>query len=305
MKVLLFGVSEFATELLLKFLNSPYQVCGLVFNRSNNFDIQDMKGLAHSRQIPFWEVESLADSAELAPIKQLEPDVILVATFDQKLPRAFYSLAKIAALNLHPSLLPYYRGYHPYFWPIANGEKKTGLTFHFLTDSFDAGDVIAQVEVPILAEDTAGTVIHKQKLAAWPLLEPLLKQMAATGESPQGRPQPAGEYPKSPKMKPEDLFIRWPGPTQKIIDLVRALNPHSPAYTIFRGELLGVYQVAAWPDNSHDAPGAIIKITAEGPVVKTADGALLLKVVLAGKRYLLSGADFVRRENAKTGERFS
>jgi methionyl-tRNA formyltransferase len=304
MRILLFGVSEFATELLLKLITSPYDVVGLVFNRTNNFDIQDLKALSQSRQIPYWEIDNLSDNDFIERVKQLAPDVILVATFDYRLPKAIYSLAKIAAINLHPSLLPSYRGYHPYFWPIANGEKQTGITFHLLDDYFDHGLIIAQAAVDIAPDDTAGLVIHKQKNLAWQLLAPVLAEMAATGRSPKGRSQPEGNYPKASKIRPEDLFIDWHWPGQKILDHIRALNPHSPAFTYFRDELAGVYQAVNWLDSAAGAPGEIVALTEHGPAVKTGAGTVLLKVLLAGKRYLLAGDDFVNREKILVGERF-
>lgn len=296
MKILLFGITEFCTYILINLLSAKYRICGLVVNQSNNNDIQEMKEIVKHRKIPLYELGDRNDPGLVDWVKKLSPDLIVLLSFDMLIPKKVYSLAKIAAINFHPSLLPHYRGYHPYFWPIANGEELSGVTFHYLTDKFDEGDIIAQEKVEILPDDTSGTVIHKEKAIAWRLLGAILKEISNTGRPPGATPQPKGKFIKAPKVRPRDYVIDWSWPSQKILDRIRALNPHSPAFTFFRGEAVGVYQADRVKTSAAGAPGAILELSQFGPVVKTGDGALVLKVVMAGKRYILTGHDFQRRE---------
>lgn len=306
MKVLLFAVSELGTNILKELVNIPqYEVCGLVCNRSNNFDIQEMRPIAKARQIDLYEVENIRDPDFISWVRNKEPDVIVVATFDSLLPQEILSLARIAAVNIHPSYLPQYRGCQPYFWPIANGEKESGVTLHYLSDRFDEGKIISQKKVSIESQDTAGTVLHKQKHEAWTLLRKFLEQVYRTGKAQPGKSQSPGVFVMAPKVKPEDMMIQWSWPTRKIIDLVRALNPQAPAYTFYRGETLGIYQVAEVKAKAIGAPGMILELRPDGPLVETGDGAVVIKVVMVGRRYLLTGRDFQEREKIRVGGVFA
>src|SRR3989339_121476 len=141
MKILLFGITDFCTNILDKLIRNKYEVCGIICNQSNNIDIQEMKQIAALAKIPVFECDKVKDPAFIAKVKQVcQPNVICVFTFDQLISKELYSIAKVAAINLHPSLLPLYRGCHPYFWPIANGESETGLSYHYLSEEFDTGE---------------------------------------------------------------------------------------------------------------------------------------------------------------------
>src|SRR5262245_41035128 len=96
----------------------------------------------------------------------LAPDVIVVGSFDRKIPRELRRLARRAALNGHRSLLPAYRGACPEFWAIANGEAETGVTVHVLSSRFDEGPIVVQERVPIAARETFGTLRRKLGPAA-------------------------------------------------------------------------------------------------------------------------------------------
>jgi methionyl-tRNA formyltransferase len=107
--------------------------------------------LALEHHIPLSYVEDITSIRFQDEIARFKPDYILVACFPFKLPPPILQAARIAALNLHPSLLPAYRGPYPVFWQLRNGEMKTGVTLHLLNDEIDAGDIILQSEVPLRA----------------------------------------------------------------------------------------------------------------------------------------------------------
>ncbi|MFH1361050.1 MAG: methionyl-tRNA formyltransferase [bacterium] len=306
MKILLFGITDFCTNILDKLVQAKYDVCGLVVNASNNIDVQEMKTLAQAAKIRCFEPAKVKDPVFIAEIKKsCQPDVILVFTYDQLIPAQLYSLAKIAAINMHPSALPKYRGCHPYFWPIANGEKYTALTYHYLTDQFDTGDIIAQETIAIEPSDTSGIVIEKQKQLSWEMLRSILLEIAKTQKAPAATPQPTGDFIGAPRVKLPDYFVDWAWPNKKILDRIRALNPFSAAFTIYKGVHLGVYQVEVVETTAQALPGTIIELREMGPVVKTRDGALLLRIIVVGRKYLLSGDEFIKREGVKVNENFS
>lgn len=106
--------------------------------------------IAIEREIAVFEVGSLAADATLTELAALRPDVGCVACFPQRFPPALLALARYGFLNIHPALLPAYRGPTPLFWAFRNGERVTGVTLHFMDEGLDTGDIVAQtpVEMP-------------------------------------------------------------------------------------------------------------------------------------------------------------
>ena len=94
----------------------------------------------------------------LNKVRELQPDVAIVCSFNFLLPKELYEIPKFGTINCHPSLLPDYRGANPYFHVINNNEKQTGITFHYVDETFDTGDIITQIPVDIYENDTMGSL---------------------------------------------------------------------------------------------------------------------------------------------------
>src|SRR6266487_839034 len=106
--------------------------------------------LAWDRQIPVWEVDRLSDPETIEVLTAYQPDVICVACFSKRIPRAVLDIAHLGCLNVHPSLLPANRGPEPLFWTFREGNQRTGVTIHLMDEGMDSGPIVAQevVEVP-------------------------------------------------------------------------------------------------------------------------------------------------------------
>ena len=105
--------------------------------------------IAWQHQIPVWEVRSLSDSTTYSTLAAYEPDIICVACFSQRIPRSIINLPRLGCLNVHPSLLPTNRGPVPLFWTFRNGEHTTGVTIHYLVETMDTGDILAQEHIQV------------------------------------------------------------------------------------------------------------------------------------------------------------
>ena len=106
--------------------------------------------LAWKQNIPVWEVSRLFDAIAYETLAAYEPDVLCVACFSQRIPRSILDLPRLGCLNVHPSLLPAHRGPVPLFWTFHNGEAITGVTIHYLAETMDTGDILAQQTIFVL-----------------------------------------------------------------------------------------------------------------------------------------------------------
>ncbi|MGD8559278.1 MAG: formyltransferase family protein [Gammaproteobacteria bacterium] len=105
--------------------------------------------LALEYHLPVIYVQNVNGHSFQQDVANMDPDYILVACFPFKLPQVIFQASRVASLNIHPSLLPAYRGPQPVFWQLKNGEAKTGVSLHLMSEEFDAGDIVIQTEVPL------------------------------------------------------------------------------------------------------------------------------------------------------------
>jgi methionyl-tRNA formyltransferase len=162
----------------------------------------------------------------VAEIEALAPDFLFSFYYRSMLGAALLDAPRRGALNMHGSLLPRYRGRAPVNWAVLNGERETGATLHYMTAKADAGDIVAQAAIPILADDTAREVFDKVTVAAEIALNGVLPALIA-GTAPR-RPQDlsAGRY--FGRRRAEDGTIDWRLDAAAIHNLVRAVAPPYP-----------------------------------------------------------------------------
>ncbi len=164
----------------------------------------------------------------------LAPDFLFSFYYRRMLKAPLLAVAARGALNMHGSLLPRYRGRAPVNWAVLHGERETGATLHYMTTKPDAGDIVAQTEVPILPDDTAREVFDKVTVAAEITLDRVLCALVA-GTAPRLRQDlAAGSY--FGGRKPDDGTIDWSRDAATIHNLVRAVAPPYPgAFTVVGG----------------------------------------------------------------------
>jgi methionyl-tRNA formyltransferase len=190
--------------------------------------------LCQERGIPYVQPEA-GDLLDLLPqFKKIAPDYIFSFYYRYMITSEILATAGIAALNMHGSLLPKYRGRAPVNWAILHGETETGASLHIMEAKPDAGDIVGQVAVPIDPDEDATAVFAKVSNAAIKVMQ------AALPELLQGR------VPRTPNVlangsyfggrKPEDGRIHWNQSAKQVHDLIRAVAPPYPgAFTDWQG----------------------------------------------------------------------
>jgi len=250
-----------------------------------------VKELALSLNLPLLQPERLRDSSFLDKIQELRPQIIVVVAYGQILPREVLSLPEYGCVNLHPSLLPKYRGPAPIAWAILQGEDKTGVTTMLLGEGLDDGPILLQREVAIGPDDTAAVLHDRLAHTGAELLLETISGLEKGTIHPLPQPEELASY--APKLTKEAGQIDWSRPAQSIHNQVRATNPWPGAYTYYQGDVLKVWQtrltLGLAEPVTEARPGEILGIQEEGLLVQTGDRPLLIIEVQrpGGKRMSL------------------
>ena len=245
----------------------------------------------------------LNDPAVLDDLRALQPDVIITVAYGKMIPPSILALPPLGCINVHPSLLPKYRGASPIQSAIADGQRETGVTIMYQSEALDAGDIILQRRVPIEPDDTAQTLEAKlAEVGAQTLVEAL--RLIADGRAPR-IPQDASAATYVKKLTKEDGRLDWIRPAQALANLIRAMDPWPSAYTLHRGRLLKIWKGTAIESVKPAAPsGTVVEIRrGEGFVVAAGEGALLVTEVQPEGRRRMTADEYVRGSHLQAGER--
>jgi len=325
MKIIFMGTAELACASLEKLVGrasclSPadrleacptnFQVTAVVTQpdkpkgRDLKLQFAPVKILAQKLNLPVLQPAKARDEKFILQLRELNPDLIVVAAYGQILPPAILELPKFGCLNVHTSLLPKYRGAAPIQWALANGETETGVTIMKMDAGLDTGAILAQTRTPILPEDDSATLHDRLAQLGADLLVKTIPDFVAGKIQP--KPQPAEGVSHAPKIKKEDGRIDWNLPAQKILDRLRAFAPWPGAFTFWRGEpkshLLKIWKAEII--NQNGEAGKILLADKNGIIVAGGQNALkVLELQREGGRRM-SAAEFLAGHPLKAGDRF-
>ena len=299
MRTVFMGTPGFAVPVLVALLDAGHEVAGVYtqpdrpVGRRRQPAPSPVKEAALERGLPVFQPPSLKRAEAQDELVGLAPDVIVVAAYGLFLPRATLDLPPLGCLNVHPSLLPKYRGPSPVASAILSGDADTGVTVIKLDEGMDSGPIIAQCETPIGAdEDGVGLTARLFQLGADLMVETLPEWAAGHIVAV---PQDDAAATTTKLLKREDGEIDWGQDTARIARQVRAYQPWPGAFTRWRGKLLKLTEATAAADHASDAqPGQVIALPSGGLGVATAHGTLDVKrLQLEGSR-ASDAAEFLR-----------
>jgi len=239
LRAVVFAYHDVGVNCLQALLDTGIQVDLVVTHHDDpkeNVWFGSVAKLCQEQQIPYIQ-PSASELVSLAPkIQALAPDYLFSFYYRYMIPTELLSCAKIAALNMHGSLLPQYRGRAPVNWAILHGESETGASLHIMEAKPDAGDIVGQVAVAIGPNETATDVFAKVSGAAVAVLKSALPKLLQ-GQVPR-KPNNLSEGSYFGGRKPEDGRIDWTQTAQQVHNLVRAVAPPYPgAFTQHQGQM--------------------------------------------------------------------
>jgi methionyl-tRNA formyltransferase len=284
MRIVFVGAVAFSRRCLAEVLDAGGGVVGVLTlapeDASFNADYVDLEPLARKHGIPVWRIRHIRDAESVALLRELEPDVVFVFGWSQLVPAHVLELAPLGFIGAHPALLPRGRGRHPIVWTLVEGLERSGLTFFYLDEGADSGDILWQGEFAVDFEDDAATVYAKVEELATRAIHEFLPQLA-TGTAPRvAQDERLATYWR--KRNDDDRRIDWHAPSVAIYNLVRGLTrPYVGATTTCDGREIVIWR--ARPDERElddDAraarPGTVLLRGGVGVDVRTGDSALTL-----------------------------
>jgi len=261
-----------------------------------------VKRWAEARGIPVVQPEKLNDGTFERWLRKQEPDLCLMAAYGRLLKQPVLDIPPLGWLNVHPSLLPRWRGPSPIQTAILEGDTITGVTIMRVALEMDAGDIVLQDTVPIGPDETAGELTNRLAILGAELLEQAVR-MAEEGPLP-AVPQDPEKVTYCRLFEKKDGRIRWSDPAWRIHNLVRASNPWPMAFCLFRGEWFRILKTSVEPVPAASDPGVITSVEKDRLLVATGEGTLAIRRAQLPGRKPLDMTAFLLGARIRPGERF-
>lgn len=240
LKIVFFGIDAFSNIVLNSLIESKHQVLKVITHPYDEKAFRMLKATCDATGIPIIQAARINSPEIVESVAESAPDICVIAHFERIIKRDLLRIPKLGFINLHPSLLPYYRGLAPQHYPIINGEKEVGITVHYVDEGPDTGDIILQKRYP-LDEDAYVADLHSLWMKEYRTIvvealdlivskAPVVKQLPGIGSF----------YPKMAD-KPYPLEKEWP--VRKAYNWVRAMSlPYNGVqygdYVVFKAHIL-------------------------------------------------------------------
>jgi methionyl-tRNA formyltransferase len=294
LRVVFMGSPGFAVPSLNYLVSGGYEMAAVYTQpdrtggRGRSLAVSPVKRAAEALGLTLVQPENLKSPETFGQLAAFKPDVIVVAAFGQLLPKNVLELPRLGCLNLHPSLLPKYRGASPVAAAILAGDDFTGVSIMLLDEGMDSGPVLAQAQVTIADNDTTASLGAKLSLVGAGLLGEALVGWARGELKP--RPQDDSKASYCQPITKDEGEIDWKLPAINIWRRVRAFYPWPGSYTQWRGRTLKIIEAMPLSPQTKAKAGEVIALDS-GFGIGSGDGVLkILKLQLEGKQALAAAA---------------
>lgn len=304
--VIFMGTPDFAVPILASLvpilvITQPDKKRG----RGQKLKFSPVKQYCLCHNLSVFQPQNINREEAIKKIESYHPDLMIAAAYGKIVSQEILNIPKFGCINLHPSLLPKYRGPSPINWALFNGEKETGNTIFFMTKKMDAGDIIYQSKMKIMIEDNYGSLLKKlSEQGANDVLKALfLIDRGIANPIPQD--ESAATFSKF--INRDIRRICWTKSAEDIVNRIRGLSPYPGAFTYFQNKELKIIKAKPFI-NINGKPGLFLKIVKnQGILVGTGCGAILVETVKPeGKKEMSAYAFSLGKPDiSKEGQRFN
>lgn len=326
LRVIFMGTPDFARESLKAIYEKGHEILSVITvpdkpkGRGMKLIYSEVKEYALENGLEIMQPDRLRENKEIIEkIKEMNPDVICVVAYGRILPKEILDIPKYGCINVHPSLLPKYRGPAPIQWAIINGDEKTGVTTMYLDEEMDSGDIILKEEVTIDKDETSGELWDRLSKIGAELLVKTLEQIE-NGTAPREKQE--NNFTIAPMLEKSQAKIDWEDKTAKEIkNLVRGLNPIMGAYSELNGKKIKFWKVDTITTEefiekyqefkgyeyrfSEIEPGTILYVDKkQGIYIMTKEGILLVLEMQGENAKRMTAPEFLRGNKVEVVDKF-
>ena len=299
-KILFMGTPDFAVPTLKSLMEEGYPIAGVITQpdrpqgRGKKIVPPPVKTCALELGLPVFQPDRVRDTEFLNIFREIAPDMVVLAAFGQILPWEIIVFPRFGCLNVHPSLLPRYRGAAPINWALINGDTKTGVTIMLMDEGVDSGGILLQEEIGIDPADTFDDLHATLAPMGARLLVRAVQGIEEGTITPT--PQDPSLVTLAPRLERGSGHIDWNDDPEKIVNLIRGLSSQPAAYSFLRDKKLKIFHAVAGKEKAsgEKEPGKLGRLMEAGLQVATRDGHVYIQdVQLEGKKRM-SIDDFLR-----------
>ena len=307
MRILFFGTPELAVPSLAS-VAERHEVAAVVcppdkpVGRSKKPIAPAVKSWALEHGIPVHQPTKLNDGAFEAWLRGQQPEACAIAAYGRLLKQPILDVPPHGFINMHPSLLPRWRGPSPIQSAVLAGDMVTGVSIMKLTLEMDAGPILLQEKTVIGDDETAAELTERLSVLGGQMLADALDQVAEGAAAYRPQDEDAAVFCRM--LSKEDGHIDWSRPAHELHDLVRGCQPWPVAQCIYGGETCKIHRSELWDEPHEAAPGTVTYIDKDCVYVAAGEGCLGIRVFQAPGKKAMAMADFLRGNPIKTGDRF-
>ena len=297
MKIVYMGTPDFAVPPLAALVKAGYEVTAVITQpdkpkgRGKTLLPTPVKEEALKHEIPVYQPQKVRDPEFVEVLKNLAPDMIVVAAFGQIIPKEILDMPKYGCINIHASLLPKYRGAAPIQQAVIDGEKESGVTIMKMGMGLDTGDMISQAVVTLREDETGGSLFDRLAETGASLLIQTIPSIA-NGTATYTKQPEESPTPYAAMITKKMGLLDFSGNAEVLERLVRGMNPWPSAYTFLNNKTLKVWKAAVEDaESGKAAPGTIVGVDKKGIHVACGEKILVLQEVqLEGKKRMETDA---------------
>ena len=306
MRILFMGTPEFAVEQLKRLVETGHEICGVFTqpdkpkNRGMKMTFSPVKEYALTHGLEVYQPTKMRDGNALAIVRELQPELIVVAAYGRILPEDILTLPPFGSINVHSSVLPKYRGAAPINWAILDGQKETGVTIMYMTRDLDAGDIVCSKKTDIMPDEDAQELTHRLALLGADALEDAIEKIADGTAVRTPQDHSASTY--APMLSKHLSPMDWTRSAQALHDQVRGLIPWPCASMELGGKKVKVFKTRMGGE-INAAAGTILTAGKQGLEIACGDGHSLwiLELQAEGGKRMMS-ADYLRGHPVEIGK---
>ncbi len=273
--------------------------------RHRHLQASPVKQAALELGVPVLQPAKLRDEGFIGDLKKYPADAYVIVAYGKIIPREIFDHPPLKTINLHPSLLPKYRGAAPVEWALMRGETETGITVQLINERLDEGDILAQKAIAVGSCMTAGELYDIVLPEGAALLADTLRLMAAGDITPRKQREDEALY--CGKIDRDLARIDWTKRAMDIHNLVRGLNPKPVAWTEFRGKTVHLWKTVLPADTSgiELAPGELRVHARKRLLAGTGDGVIEILSIQPETKKAMDGLSFINGYRLQAGERLN